>query len=357
LVSLLVVTVLMAVKPKKIVVSKVTRVALVDEGANLTPGLFKSKEGEEELNLVPIMKSVPEEGLLYGIVYAPMVVDAHGHYMDRDSIKKACHSFGSSGMSLDLMHQEESLDKAKAAVVESFIMNGQDDRFPSTDHLDREIPHEGSWAMTVQLFDEELRKQAREGSLAELSLTSPPDGYSLEEPSDSELALLKSATTTPEPKEAPEETQMTDTTPDEGVLDAIKGLSEVVERLAEGLTKEEAPMEKAVEKKLDLSDAKALRKHRFDAAVRGLQKQFEIEDGDIASLDLDELDSYIEQLEKLKADHSQDGTKGSARKSLRERTVEQPEEVGFEAELGSLLKELAPRHEAANDKALKRSRR
>ena len=43
-------------------------------------------------------------------------------------------------------------------------------------------------------------------------------------------------------------------------------------------------METAVEKKLDLSDAKALHKHRFDAAVRGLQKRFEIEDGDISSL-------------------------------------------------------------------------
>ncbi len=70
-----------------------------------------------------------------------------------------------------------------------------------------------------------------------------------------------------------------------------------------------------------------------------------------------EVDDLKEQLEKLKADHGQAGPQGPPRKSLRERTVEQPEEVGFESELNSLLKELAPRHEAANEKALKRSRR
>ena len=43
-------------------------------------------------------------------------------------------------------------------------MNSQDERFPSTDHLGREIPHEGSWAMTVQLFDEELQ-QAQKATL------------------------------------------------------------------------------------------------------------------------------------------------------------------------------------------------
>ena len=350
----------MAVKVKKIVVSQVTRVALVDEGANLMPGLFKHKGEDPGLEIVPIMKSTAdEEGVLYGIVYAPMLVDAHGHYMDAAGVKAACHSFGSAGMALDVQHGDSALDKAKAAVVESFIMRGHDDRFPTEDHLGREIQHEGAWAMAVQLHDDALKAKARSGELAELSLTSPAGGYSLVDPSDKELLLLKSAAGSAESgREAEDQPTMTDTNDNGPILEALGSLTEVVLGLSEKLAKTEEPEVATVEKKLDLSDPKALKKHRKQVAIAALQKEFGLDEQGIDSLSLDEFDAYQTALEELHSEFT-DTPAASARKSLKKReTVEEsPAEGDFFAQMDVLAKgkTASDKHKAANDRAMGRS--
>jgi len=351
----------MAVKVKKIVVSQVTRVALVDEGANLMPGLFKHKGEDPGLEIVPIMKSTAdEEGVLYGIVYAPMLVDAHGHYMDAQGVRAACHSFGSTGMALDVMHGENALDKAKAAVVESFIMRGHDDRFPTEDHLGRKIEHDGAWAMAVQLHDEALKSKAREGKLSELSLTSPAGGYSLVDPSEDELLLLKSAAGSAESgRQAEKQITMTDTNENGAVLEALGSLAEVVNGLSERLAKLEKPAEEeVVEKKLDLTDPKALKKHRKEIAIKALQKDFGIEDGDISDLSLEDFDGYQKALEEIHEEFTETRAT-SARKGLKKReAVEEDEPTGdFFSEMASLQKgaKFSDKHKSANDRAMGRT--
>lgn len=347
----------MAVKPKKIRIKKVSRVALVDDGANLVPGLFKHAEGEAA-QLAPLMKGrADEEGILYGIGFAPMMVDGHGHYMDRDGCKAACHSFGAAGMTLDVMHGDDVLEKSKAAVVENTILQQRDERFPTQDHLGREINHEGAWAIAVQLFDEDLLKQAREGTLAELSLTSPAGGYEFEEPTSEELALLKSQSTTEAKEAAEDNTTMTDTTQNEEIVTLLKGLTEAVAGLSEKITKtDEKPEDKPVEKKLDVSNPAELRKHRLAAATADLQKEFGIEDGDIATLSLEELDEYTESLEKLQEEFGVKKARSARTEIKKRRAVEQTddEDKSFADQVSALMKGASEKHKTLNDRRMGR---
>lgn len=181
----------MSFTPKKFRVKKVSRVALVDEGANLTPGIQKAKKGEA-LTITPILKASGDQGLLYGLVFAANIVDAHGHFMLPEDVQAACHTFGESGMQMDVMHGDEVLAKSRAAVVESMILRDTDDRFPQVDHLGRDIPHQGAWAMVVKRHDSSLK------DLNELSLMCEAGDYFLEDPSEEELAVLKQKDPNPE---------------------------------------------------------------------------------------------------------------------------------------------------------------
>lgn len=367
----------MTVKLKKIKVKRVTRVALVDQGANLMPGLFKRLSGDQEtLELVPLMKEAPdEEGILRCIVYAPMMLDAHGHYMDAEGVKTACHSFGASGMSLDLMHGKDALDKSKVAVVESCLLMDTDDRYPTVDHMGRTVPHKGAWAMATQFFDKDLLKKARSGELNELSLSCPKGEYEFIEPTPEELALLKSATPPDDPKGSDHSPDM-----DEKQFEALtKGLADMAvavkvltddaaarkaqeksdkEALDKAKEAKDAQTKKdALDKKLDISDPVALKKIRFAAAVTGLQKEYEIEDEDVTSLDAEDLDGYIGDLEKLRDEHGMTKKKGSSSRGLRKRSkdIESDNDDEISAEsINALQTKLAKRHSAANDKAMRR---
>jgi len=89
--------------------------------------------------------------IVYGEVYAPGVIDAHGDYMTADDIRKMAHSFleNMRVTNIDTNHDHNLVD---AVVVESYIAQEGDPTF---------IP--GSWVAGVHVKDEELWQKLKSG--------------------------------------------------------------------------------------------------------------------------------------------------------------------------------------------------
>lgn len=282
----------MAFKPKKIRVKRVSRVALVDEGANFIPGLYKSKDGKLEMHV--LTKSVGQ-GLLHCIVYAPMMVDSAGHFMDAQGVKDACHTFGVSGMEMDVMHKGEALKKSQAAPVESYIMKAHDSDFPEVDHLGRDIEHVGAWAMVAKVSDPSLHK------FSELSLSCEAGDYELLDPTGEELALLKSA--------GPPSEDTDDNPMDSELTKALSDLSNAfksgIEDLGETLKAEIKSLDKSKDEKPDdkpeeLSAREQLKKARKGMSLTRLLKQYDLDSiEDAAELNDDDFKAFEEGLDAI----------------------------------------------------------
>lgn len=289
---------------KRIRIKKVSRVALCEAGANLIHGLYKSTNGDESLTLVPLAKSaMNEQGLLHIIAYAPYMVDDHKHFMGPEDVRASCHSFAETGMELDLNHGKEPLSKEKARVVENMILAGEDSRFPTTDNLGRKINHQGAWAVVLHLKDEELRKQAREGKLAEVSLFAAKGDYSLELVPDAELP--------PSLKKSTEQVM------DQAKLEALFAAQTAAlsKSINEAFTAAPAPLTKAKDdqtkddkkkddEKFDPTDVGHLAKMAFNADMNDIYAEFELDPANlqagIAALGREQLESYRSKVEEAK---------------------------------------------------------
>lgn len=317
-------------KPKKIRITKVYRVALVDEGANLIPGLRKSKGGDAtadaETGLIcPLTKVSADRGLLYSIVYAPMMLDAHGHYMTAEDIETACNTFGEEGMQLDIMHGEDALDRSRAAVVQNFILGGLDKRFPTEDHLGREVQHEGAWAMVTKIHDPALRQYT------EFSLACRPGEYAIDDnPPEGELALLKGKDTN-EPMDAETKAAIDALTKSVADLTALtKSAIDKTDALEKG--KDAPKPEDKPKPGLTLAD---LRKAKVEITRAKILKHYGVDtlEEAVVALDAEQLGNLEEDLAEL--EKSLGGTGGGVSGRFFSKSRESKGNVSGEVELAA----------------------
>lgn len=164
-------------KLKRIKGLNVTFVSLLKRGANLQPGLLKGENGVE----IQCLTKADVEGLLHSIVYLPNKPDAHGHLMLKEDVRQACHTHNANGARLDHHHDLKPLSKEQAHMVESFVLQGPDPRFPTEDRDGNPISHAGAWGMITKIEDPELLAKAKNGDLTEVSLFAPAGGFELED--------------------------------------------------------------------------------------------------------------------------------------------------------------------------------
>ncbi len=112
---------------------------------------------------VPLNKTFLEKGLVYGVVYAPNEVDAHGHFADPEMIMAAAHDFFIRAK-LNKNHAED-LSKEQVVPVESYIAP-----VDFTFEESGESVTKGTWFIVVKVLDEELKKEIEDGELAAFSL-------------------------------------------------------------------------------------------------------------------------------------------------------------------------------------------
>lgn len=150
-------------KAKEITDARISFVSLVDKAANKRQFLIvKDEEGKAAFTTYgKIIKTDSESHFVTGVVYEPMVEDAHGNYMTADEIARAAYWFAKNGNRVDLQHNFVSADGT--AVVESWIAK-------SDSNIGGADIKEGTWLMTVEITDDDLWQSIEKGEITGLSM-------------------------------------------------------------------------------------------------------------------------------------------------------------------------------------------
>jgi hypothetical protein len=164
---------------KKLKNIKINWLSLVKKGANQRHVLLKFADGEApELRAIPFAKVDDEKKLVYGVVYAPDSVDAHGDFTTKDEIEKASQDFMKSMKNLNV-DKDHSFKSEHAFVAESWIIRKGDPLFPGEP--------EGSWAVAIKIEDQELWKSLKDNGYTGLSMAGTAEKI------DDQEGLLKKA--------------------------------------------------------------------------------------------------------------------------------------------------------------------
>lgn len=155
---------------RRIVKANIKYISLCANGATAIPTLYKS-DRDSDWTFNPIVKADMEKGELTGIIYAPEVRDIHGDIADASAIQEMCYSFAKNGGGVDIYHDGVVLDKARAYVAQSFLVQPGDSRFKDM-KTSKGVAFDaaGSWAVVLKVDDPELRKLYREGKWQGLSM-------------------------------------------------------------------------------------------------------------------------------------------------------------------------------------------
>lgn len=125
---------------------QVTHVSYVNKAAN-KKSFFLTKSEEEptfETAVRLITKADDPQKLVYGVVYEPEVEDAHGDYMDAETIEKAAHSFMEDYQQIDKQHD---FNTGAGKVVESYVA-------PVDMSIDETTITKGTWVLVTKASDE-----------------------------------------------------------------------------------------------------------------------------------------------------------------------------------------------------------
>lgn len=143
--------------------AKIQFVSLVDKAANQKQFLItKAKDGQATFSTYGrIIKKDEANHYLTGVVYEPMVEDAHGNYMTEEEITKAAYWFSKNGDSVDIQHSFEALDNA--TVVENWVAKADF-------KLGDELITKGTWLMTVEVSSNDVWEAVQKGEITGFSM-------------------------------------------------------------------------------------------------------------------------------------------------------------------------------------------
>lgn len=166
-------------------------VSLVNKAANKKQFLItKAEKGQADFSTCGrIVKTDEAHHYITGIVYEPMVEDAHGNYMSEEEIIKAAYWFAKNGDSVDIQHSFNALENA--TVVENWVAK-------SDCEIDGEPIKKGTWLITVEVCDSEVWEAVQKGDITGFSMA----GFG--KYSEEDIALdevIKTTGTEPSPEE------------------------------------------------------------------------------------------------------------------------------------------------------------
>lgn len=137
-------------------------ISFCKKGANQIPVIYKEDSDILQFASVEVSKEQVEKGEILGVVYAPNKVDAHGDFADSKAIEEAAYSFMKQGAELDIMHNGKPVEKDKAYVAQSFIIQKDDPRF--SDDLS------SAWGVVIKLEDPDLKEKYKNGEWSGISM-------------------------------------------------------------------------------------------------------------------------------------------------------------------------------------------
>lgn len=143
--------------------AKIQFVSFVDKAANRRSFLItKADDGNAKFCTTgKILKADSETHYVTGIVYEPLVEDAHGNFMTEEEIRKAAYWFAKNGDSVDLQHSFEPVDGV--TVVETYIA-------PSSMEIEGEAIVKGTWIMTAEVKNPDIWGKIEKGEVTGFSM-------------------------------------------------------------------------------------------------------------------------------------------------------------------------------------------
>ncbi|WP_214783256.1 XkdF-like putative serine protease domain-containing protein [Exiguobacterium sp. s183] len=122
-----------------------SHVSIVDKAANKRSFLLVKSDQQPNVEAdVKLLKRDEAQQIVYGVVYEPDVVDAHGDFMDASEIEKAAHVFLKEFRNIDKQHDFTS---KVGEVIESYIA-------PADFELGGQTVTKGTWMMAVKVVDD-----------------------------------------------------------------------------------------------------------------------------------------------------------------------------------------------------------
>lgn len=122
-----------------------SHVSIVDKAANKRSFLLMKSDQQPNVEAdVKLLKRDEAQQIVYGVVYEPDVVDAHGDFMDAGEIEKAAHVFLKEFRNIDKQHDFTS---KVGEVIESYIA-------PTDFELGGQTVTKGTWMMAVKVVDD-----------------------------------------------------------------------------------------------------------------------------------------------------------------------------------------------------------
>ncbi|MDU7578389.1 MAG: XkdF-like putative serine protease domain-containing protein [Bacillus subtilis] len=158
--------------PRELVNAKITHVSYVDKAANQKQFFFMKSEKEPDFQkeVSVLVKEADEQKLVYGIVYEPDTVDAHGDFMTAAEIEKAAHGFLKDACQIDKQHDFQS---GVGEVVESYVA-------PSDFEMNGETIKKGSWVLVTKA-SEEVWEQIKRGEITGYSMAGTAETFEKQE--------------------------------------------------------------------------------------------------------------------------------------------------------------------------------
>ena len=139
--------------PRELINAKITHVSYVDKAANQKQFFFMKSEKQPDFQkeVKVLAKEADEQKLVYGIVYEPDTVDAHGDFMTAAEIEKAAHGFLKDAREIDKQHDFQG---GVGEVVESYVA-------PADFEMNGETIKKGSWVLVTKASEavwDEIKK-------------------------------------------------------------------------------------------------------------------------------------------------------------------------------------------------------
>lgn len=143
--------------------AKIQFVSLVDKAANKRQFLItKAENGEARFSTYgKILKVDDATHYVTGVVYEPLVEDAHGNFMTEDEIRKAAYWYAKNSDAVDVQHSFEAVDGV--TVVENYVA-------PCDMEIGGEAVVKGTWVMTVEVCNAEIWEAVQKGEITGFSM-------------------------------------------------------------------------------------------------------------------------------------------------------------------------------------------
>ncbi|MGG1248565.1 XkdF-like putative serine protease domain-containing protein [Bacillus spizizenii] len=158
--------------PRELVNAKITHVSYVDKAANQKQFFFMKSEKQPDFQkeVKVLAKEADEQKLVYGIVYEPDTVDAHGDFMTAAEIEKAAHGFLKDAREIDKQHDFQG---GVGEVVESYVA-------PADFEMNGETIKKGSWVLVTKA-SEEVWEQIKKGEITGYSMAGTAEAIEKQE--------------------------------------------------------------------------------------------------------------------------------------------------------------------------------